>query len=167
MASFSSANVTYTINKATRLGDSKVYNNITLTFGNGTLTYATGGIPISLGNCGCPNYIWSMDIADAGTSGYAFNFNTLTQKLQIYTSGSHNHTLYVATNAGTAGTTALNAGTLGGAFVSGGTQAIAGIAAASGTLGGIVTTQPSGSLSELPNGTAPASLSLIVNVMGF
>ena len=167
MASFSSANVTYTINKMARNGDSKVLNNITLTFGNGTLTYATGGVPISIGNCGCPNYIYSMDIADVGTSGYAFNFNTATQKLQVYTASSHNHTLYVATNAGTAATTSANAGTLGGVFVSGGTQAIAGIAAASGTLGGIVTAQPAGATTEVANGTALASLSLIVNVYGF
>lgn len=168
MATISSANVTVTINYKRRDGNSKVHNNVTLAFGNGTLQYPTGGFALPGGNIGCPNNIESVDVVDVTSgSGYIFYYNLTTSKLQIYTSGSHNHTLFIGSSSGTAGTTAVNATTAAGLFESGGTQSVAGIAAASGTIGGIVTAQPAASLTEVANNTAIAACTVVCEVIGW
>lgn len=168
MATLADANVTYVFNYRRKLGDHVNLFNVTMTFGNSTLTYATGGIVLLKGSLGCPNVIQSMDIVDEGTSGYNFNYNLTTNKLQLFAAGSHNHTLFVGSGAGTAGTTGVNSSnTQPFFFDSGGTASIPGISAATGTVGGIVTASPSLALSEVANGTAPASLSLTVEILGW
>lgn len=87
MAALSAGSITYTVNQKARLGNSKVLNVVTLALGNGALTYPTGGIPIVGGNLGCPNTIYRLDVQDGGTSGYVFNYNITTGKLQMYTVG--------------------------------------------------------------------------------
>lgn len=93
---------TYTINYKRRLGDSKVANNVSVAFGNGTLTYSAGGFALAGGSMGCPNNIESVIITsvDAGTagSGYVARWNQSTGNLQLF------ETAAIAT--GTAGATA-------------------------------------------------------------
>ena len=167
MATIADANVTYTFNYRRKLGDSVSLFNITMTFGNSALTYATGGIVLKSASMGCPNVIQSVDIVDQGTSGYNFNYNLTTNKLQLFTSNAHNHALWIGSSTGTAGTLAVDASAALGVFSSVGSLSVAGITAGSGTVGGIVTATPALSLSELANTTAIASVSLTVEVLGW
>jgi hypothetical protein len=163
MGALGSASITYSIKNARRMGNSKVQNRVSLTFGDGSSTYPTGGIAVLGGQCGCPNTIESMVVADAGSSGYTANYNSVTGKIQLYQAGSHSHPLIVASNAGTAGTQAMNATTALGVFNSG---AAVTVAAQAGTLGGI-SANVAGIDSEIPSSTTPASMTLIFEVIGW
>ena len=90
MAALSAGSLTYTINNRRRLANSKVHNKVNIVLAAGQ-TYPTGGIAIgttgtiaNTGAVGCPNTIESLVIADAGTSGYVFNYNLSTGKLQMF-----------------------------------------------------------------------------------
>jgi len=83
---------TYTINYKRRLGDSKVLNNVTIAFGNATLTYTTGGVALSGGSMGCPNNVESVTVlsVDAGTaaSGYTARWNQATNSMVLLRTGA-------------------------------------------------------------------------------
>ncbi len=91
MAALSAGSLTYTVLNARRLGNSKVFNKVKIAFTSGQ-TYPTGGIAIATGTVtvaaggvvGCPNAIESLVIADGGTAGYVFNYNTSTGKLMMF-----------------------------------------------------------------------------------
>lgn len=163
MSALVAGSVTYTVNNKRRGGNSKVMNRVTLAFGDGALTYPTGGVPITIGNLGCPNAVESMVIADAGTSGYTFNYNSTTQKLQLYQLASHNHDILLknaavadgATTRVNAGANLLGANTGGDLTVTGG-----------GANGGVVSKAAVGD-AEILSSVAPAALSLIVEVIGW
>lgn len=163
MSALGSASITYTVKNFNRLGNSKVLNRVQLSFGDGTLTYPTGGIPIILGQMGLVSNIESMILIDAGTAGYTPNFNTVTSKIQLYQAGSHSHPLIISSNAGTAGTQAVNATTALGTFISG---AAVTVAAQTGTLGGVAS-NVAGTDSEVQSTTAPAAMTLIFDVRGW
>jgi hypothetical protein len=83
MAALSAGSITYTVKNQRRLGNSKVMNRVQLTFA-AAQTYPTGGVTVTNGNCGCPNTIESLIVSDEGTSGYNFNYNTSTGKIQMF-----------------------------------------------------------------------------------
>jgi hypothetical protein len=90
MAAITSA--TYTINYKRRLGDSKVMNNVTLVFGNGSATYATGGFALAGGSMGCPNNIESITfesvISGATASGYIASWNKSSGSIIMLRTGA-------------------------------------------------------------------------------
>ena len=166
MAGFSTASVTYTVNNFRRLGNSRAMNRVTLAFGNSALTYAAGGIPLVIGSLGMTTTVESMDVVEQGTAGYLVQFISSTNKLAIFQSASHTHALFVATGAGTSGTTSIQAGTAAtGVFNSGGSISIPGIAAAAGTIGGIVNVA-AGNLVECTSVALPA-ITIVVEVVGW
>jgi len=169
MAGIGTADVTYTVKNYRRLGNSKVGNRVQLAFGDGAKTYSAGGIPLVIGNLGCPNVVESLTVVEQGTAGYLFSYISSTNKLAIFqTAGAaHNHTLFVASGSGTAGTQAVNALVANGVFNSGGSQSIAGISAASGTIGGIVTTTPSNAALAEVTSVAIAAQTIICEVIGW
>jgi hypothetical protein len=75
---------TYTINYKRRLGDSKVINNVSIVFGNGTLTYATGGFALSGGSMGCPNNIESVIVLSNTNSGYVPRWDQATGNMLVF-----------------------------------------------------------------------------------
>lgn len=83
MAALSAGSITYTVTNKRRLGNSKVFNRVQLTFPAGS-TYPTGGVALTGGNAGCPNAVESVIISDYGTSGYDMNYNTSTGKIQFF-----------------------------------------------------------------------------------
>lgn len=87
MAALSAGSITYTIKNARRLGNSKVFNRVQMTFASGQ-TYPTGGVAFTQGNAGLPNAVESVIIEDDGTSGYSFNYNSSTAKVQFFTGGA-------------------------------------------------------------------------------
>ncbi|HUR99060.1 MAG TPA: hypothetical protein VMZ26_13420, partial [Pyrinomonadaceae bacterium] len=56
--------------------------NLGLAFGNGALTYPSGGVPLSASALGCPNAIDSLVVYDAGGSGYQWEYDRTNQKLR-------------------------------------------------------------------------------------
>lgn len=111
MSNLVAGSVTYTIKNLRRLGNSKVHNRVQLAFGDSTLTYPAGGIPISIGKLGCPNVVESMTIVDQGTSGYQFQYDSVNAKLVVVQSGSHTHNLLLKNAAVADGASArVNAG---------------------------------------------------------
>lgn len=83
MAALSAGSLTYTVKNQRRLGNSKVFNRVQISI-PAAQTYPTGGVLITSGNAGCPNTIESLVVSDFGTSGYDFNYNTSTGKLQMF-----------------------------------------------------------------------------------
>jgi len=90
-----------------------------LAFGDSVLTYPSGGVPVSIGNLGCPNVIESLKVFDSGTSGYRWTYDTANKKLVAIQGASHTHDLLlknaaVADSAGArvnSGTNLLGANT--------------------------------------------------------
>ena len=166
MAGFGTADITYTVKNFRRLSNSKVHNRIQLAFGNSSLTYSAGGIPLVLGSLGLTTVCESLIVCEQSTAGYLFQFISSTTKLAIFQSPSHTHTLYVGANAGTNATTAVNAGTASGLFISGaGSVSIAGIAATTGTVGGIVNVA-AGNFTEVTS-VALAAQTIVCEVIGW
>lgn len=169
MAAYVAGDVTYTLKNQRRMGNSKVQNRVSIAFGDGAKTYATGGVPFSTGACGCPNTIESLIVADAGTSGYQFNYISSTNKLQIFVAAAHNHSLLLKNAAQADGaTTRVNAAASNALGANTGADVIiAGVASTTAANGGIVTATPALSWAELANGSAPAALSLIAEIIGW
>lgn len=111
MANLSAASVTYTTMNLRRLGNSRVHNRIKLAFGDSSATYPAGGIPLTIGNLGCPNVVESLVIVDQGTSGYQFQYDSVNKKLVMIQSPSHTHNILLKNAAVADGATArVNAG---------------------------------------------------------
>ncbi len=166
MAGFGTADVTYTIKNLRRMGNSRVANRVQLAFGNSSLTYSAGGIPLVIGKLGCPNVVESLHVVEQSTAGYLIQYITSSNKLVIFQGGgvSHSHGLIVASNTGTNATQAVNATTALGLFNSG---AAVTMAAQAGTLGGVVAGTPAdGALNEVTS-VALAAITIVVEVIGW
>lgn len=139
MAGFAASDVTYTVKNLRRLGNSKVHNRVQLAFGDGALTYAAGGIPITKGKLGCPNVVESAVVVEQGTSGYQFQYDTTNNKLIVIQGGSHTHDIFLRDNIVGADTATTKVGAAANKLGAntGANLTITGIAAASGN-GGIV-----------------------------
>ena len=65
----------YTILSNKKLEDGRKMVVATLAAGNGSLTYPSGGIPVSAGGLGLPSgQIDSLDIIDQGADGYVYTW---------------------------------------------------------------------------------------------
>ncbi len=85
MADIASSDVTYT-QTSKSIGESGYRTfNFTLAFGNSTLTYPSGGVPLVAGNLGCPNQIRSFVISDPGSAnGNVYKYDITNNKIRIY-----------------------------------------------------------------------------------
>lgn len=90
MSNLSATAVSYSIKNLRRLGNSKVHNLVSLTFGNASATYSTGGIALVKGSMGCPNTIESVVVASqySTASGYFMVFDPNTSKLKLFRNGT-------------------------------------------------------------------------------
>jgi len=91
MADIASGDVTYALINQRRLGDCRNLNRVSLSFGDGALTYPAGGIPIAKGKLGCPTVIESMIVVDQGTSGYKFQYDQSAEKIVIMQAPAQKH----------------------------------------------------------------------------
>ncbi len=89
MADIASGDVTYTLQKKV-VGESSYREFMwKLQFGNGSLTYPAGGIPLTKPSLGCPNQILALNMYDANDgSGYVYKYDSENNKLRIYQSTS-------------------------------------------------------------------------------
>lgn len=92
MADIAVGNVTHLVLNARTMGDSRKLNRVRLSFGNSTLTYPAGGIPISKAKCGLPVIIESMVIVDKGVSGYGFIYDQSAEKIVMIQAPVQSHT---------------------------------------------------------------------------
>lgn len=169
MSALVAGSVTYALQgKAVKSEDGHRKQVIKLTFGDGALTYPTGGVPLTnMANYGWPNAIVSAVVSDAGSSGYVPRYDIANNKLQLFVAPAqtHSHTLSlknaaVADSAGArvnAGTNLLGANTGSDISIAGG-GANGGVASA--TLAAAV-------LTELASSVAPAAMSVYLVVSGY
>lgn len=160
--------VTYTILKTKKLEDGRLIIDAKLTFGDGSSTYPSGGIPFVLGKLGLRTYISSLEINDTGSSGYQFVPDLTNNKIRMFQGSglsAHSHALLLKNAAVADGaTTRVNAGTnllgantgsditVAGGAANGGVQSVAAGTAAV--------------LPELGTGVAPAAQTIQIMVIG-
>lgn len=168
MAALTSASVTYTQVKKS-IGESGYREFVMkLQYGDGALTYPSGGVPLLAGSLGCPNQIISFSFIDASVGdGYDYKYDYANNAIRIYNStASHTHSLFlnqadVVDGAGTRVNAATNLiGANSGADIS-----IAGVADTTGH-GGIVNVAGSAG-AEVATSLAPAATTLYVKVVGW
>lgn len=111
MADIAASDVTYTLIKKT-VEDSSMRDFVmTVAFGDGALTYPSGGIPLTAGKLGCPNQVLSLVIfSPASSNGYTYKYDAANNKIRIYQSPAetHTHDLKIIGGTAAAGTDAVN-----------------------------------------------------------
>ncbi len=166
MAAFVAADVTYLMLNQRKLSDSRSMNRIRLTFGAGSETYATGGIPLSKGNVGCPTVIESLIVVDKDNSGYSFMYDQSAEKLLMFVAPAqtHTHDIKVMESVTEDASVGLNATKFGKNTATNVTI----VGANSATNGGVVSaTLAAAAMTELANGTDIATQVLEVEVIGW
>lgn len=95
MAQIAAANVTYTLVEGTRIAnpcDTRTSAVFNVGFGNGTLTYTGGGIPLTKAKLGCPANLQELYLMnDASSDGYLYKYNHTAETLQIYQAPAQSH----------------------------------------------------------------------------
>ena len=156
MAALTSADVTVTA----AVGDQNIaggaaFKNVvmaSITFGNGALTYPSGGVPLpAIGKFGFRKAIDFVAIEQPPGNGFVYKYDRANHKIRIYTQGILTGTTAATTN----GNGALVAGSAG---VEGSTVRIPNTAAS--------TTYDLGPMIELPTTIAPASVTLKMLMIG-
>lgn len=113
MADIAAGDVAYTRQEGSQKGcpsDPEGGATFKLVFGDGSLTYPTGGIPLTGGKLGCPIKINSFQIVDGGNgNGYVIKFDYANNKLRIYRAPAqtHAHDLLIIGGQAAASTAAL------------------------------------------------------------
>lgn len=71
----------------------------TISGGNGSLTYPTGGIPLLKGKLGLPRVIKSLKVLETNARGYVFEYDVSAEKLKLFIRGALAPTANLASNA--------------------------------------------------------------------
>lgn len=95
MSAIAAANITYTIQQQTVTNFSKKRVIATIAFGDGALTYPSGGVVIAGGSLGLPNTIEMLDVMDNGSQGYAVHWDSVHSAVRLYQSPAHNHSIFL------------------------------------------------------------------------
>lgn len=111
MADIAAADVTYAEVAGSAKHDAAMRRSavFTVTFGDGALTYPTGGIPLTKGKLGCPVNIDELIVMDKAASGYEVAFDLANGKIRLFNPlAAHAHDFKVIGGTAAAGTDALN-----------------------------------------------------------
>ena len=87
MADIAAADVTYTLQGHTAEVDanSRYTAVFAVAFGNASLTYPSGGVPLTKASMGCPNQLEELNIiGPASSNGYAYKVDYANAKVRIY-----------------------------------------------------------------------------------
>ena len=107
MADIAAGDVTYTVTKQRKEESGNKINSVTIAFGNSTLTYPSGGVPLTKASMGCPNAITSavLEAANSG-DGLVYKYDKTNNKIRIYRAPAqtHSHDLKITKGAITAST---------------------------------------------------------------
>ena len=91
MPDIASSNVTYTLVKQRKEDSSNKVINLTAAFGNGALTYPSGGVPLLAASMGCPNQIISVSLnSPASNNGFMYKYDLANNKIRIYQGDNDN-----------------------------------------------------------------------------
>lgn len=94
MAQIAAANVTYSVVEGSKVSnpcDTRFSAIFNVSFGNGTLTYTGGGIPLTKAKLGCPANLQELYLINpASTDALVYKYNHTSETVQIYTS-AHLH----------------------------------------------------------------------------
>lgn len=170
MAQIAASDVTYTLQTGTQI--SNPANPLTsaifkIAFGNGTLTYTNGGIPLTKASLGCPANLLEFYILDPSKGdGFTYKYNYTAQTIQVYQApaNNHGHTLTLVGGITTADILYNNAGVLGKAAATNVTINSGTVA----TTGGIATASlAAAALSEVSTATAVSAVTLYVRAVGW
>jgi len=102
MADIAAGDVTYTVTKQRKEESGNKINSVTIAFGNATLTYPSGGIPLTKASMGCPNAISSAVIEGSGSAdGLVYKYDKTNNKIRIYRAPAqtHSHDLKITKGA--------------------------------------------------------------------
>jgi len=155
MAAFASTDVSVTIHARDRdIGHGSIMKNVSLasiTFGDGALTYATGGVPLpAKEQFGFQKEIKFLAIQQPVANGFIYKYDADNHKIKIFTQGF--------TTGSTAAASNENGALVEDSAGSEGTPRIPNTAAD--------TTYDMGPMIELPNGIAPAEVTLPLLMIG-
>lgn len=111
MADIAASDVTYTeIAGSVKASPSDPRRSavFTLAFGNGTLTYPSGGVPVTKAKLGCPTNVDEFIVMDIGASGYTVKYDLTNNKIRLFNpTATHAHDLLVKGGQAAASTAAL------------------------------------------------------------
>lgn len=82
MPAIVAANVTYTIDKREKLVRSK-QNQVQIVFGDGALTYPSGGIPLTVNGLGLSKAVDSLKILEGNANGYRYEWDKSANTIRI------------------------------------------------------------------------------------
>lgn len=155
MGAFASTDVTITLAAPERdIGGGGMFKNFsiaTIAFGDGSLTYATGGVPLpAIANFGMKRAIDLMLIEQPAANGFIYKYDRDNHKVKIFTQG--------VTTGSTATASNEDGAKVENSFGVEGSPRIPNTA--------VDTTYDIGQLIELPNGSAPAAVTLKAAVIG-
>lgn len=117
MADIAASDLTYTLQEGTQNScpSDPLYKAVfKIAFGDGALTYPSGGIPLTPGKLGCPSHLQEFVIMDSSDAdGLVYKYDRENGKIRIYKpQGAHSHPLLLKEGAVADGaTTRVNAGT--------------------------------------------------------
>jgi hypothetical protein len=155
MGAFASTDITVTIAARDReIAGAQAGRNMTIAtvaFGNGSLTYATGGVPMpAIGTFGFRNEIKQGLIQQPSANGFIYKYDATNRKIKIFTQG-------VRTGSTGAGA-AENGARVEDSFAAEGAARLPNTA--------VDTTYDIGQMIELPSGSAPAAVSMDILFIG-
>jgi hypothetical protein len=111
MADLAAGDLTYTLVKQRKEDSSNKVYNFTVAFGNGALTYPSGGVPLTAGNLGCPNQIISLVIdGPASADGLIYKYDKANNKIRMYRAPAQTHAHDLKIIGGQAATTTNEVG---------------------------------------------------------
>jgi hypothetical protein len=86
MAAIAASDVTYNIDplKSSYLGKAGKRHRGTISVGDGSLTYPSGGIPLDAAKLGCPINLDSLKILETNAKGYVTEWDASTNKIRLF-----------------------------------------------------------------------------------
>jgi hypothetical protein len=105
MAAIGTSNVTYTLIRKSKEESGRKNFRVALAFGNGTLTYPAGGVPLIAGSLGMNVDVNDLYVGNDHGSGYVFSFNKAGLALRMYEQNATTGALVEATGVAIAAQT--------------------------------------------------------------
>lgn len=88
MAAIAATDLTYTIERTDKTPGKMQRSRVKIVFGDGALTYPSGGVPLTAGKMGCPNYVNAVTVVDSDdASGIVWKWDAANNKLRGYIQG--------------------------------------------------------------------------------
>lgn len=86
MAAITASDVTYTFNRSEDAGGEGYKHFMTIAYGDGSLTYAAAGVPLTKASMGCPNAIVNFQIVESNLAvdGYVIDYDKSANTLLLY-----------------------------------------------------------------------------------